>query len=313
MINDQMARKSRKHRRKWNDDTLVPIQSDRLRAAMDLGGWTVTRLARRLGKGEHAQTVHHLAQGDGLKRCRGSRRAALAKLLDVTEDWLAGGPYAVPLPAVLPLLSALEGSPRVMLSVGRLFERCYRAVERDLAKETKRPDSALNWNASHDVHWFMTSTLAQFLTTSAWQSAIGCSPPAARTSPAFPRAGEVPEMDKWLGPVSPSAWTAPRSAVVLGPTEEAVILALLHVWMHILEPWLDGVSSLDYKRFRELAAILNPTISVMLPQSWPDRPPVQQLPPAPPTSPYALVDWPLKQASTHSANVGRRKMKGRKT
>ena len=222
MIDDQMPRTSRKHRRKWNDDTLVPIQSDRLRAAMDLGGWTVTRLARRLGKDEHAQTVHHLAQSDGLKRCRASRRAALAKLLDVTEDWLAGGPYGVPLPAVLPLLSALEGSPRVMLSVGRLFERCYLAVERDLAKEPKRPDSALGWNASHDVHWFMTSTLAQFLTTSAWQSALGCSPATEGTSRALPRVGPIPELDKWLGPISPSAWAAPPNAVALRPAEETV-------------------------------------------------------------------------------------------
>jgi len=312
MIDDQMPRTSRKHRRKWNDDTLVPIQSDRLRAAMDLGGWTVTRLARRLGKDEHAQTVHHLAQSDGLKRCRASRRAALAKLLDVTEEWLAGGPFSVPLPAVLPLLNALEASPRVMLSVGRLFERCYRAVERDLAKESKRPDSALGWNASHDVHWFMTSTLAQFLASSAWQSALGCAPATEGTSRPLPRAGPIPEMDKWLRPISPSAWTAPSNAVALRPAEETVILALLRVWTHILEPWLDGTSSLDYQRFRELAAILNRTVSVVLPQSWHDRPPVEQLPPAPPTSPYALVDWPLEQASTHSAKVGRRKMKGRK-
>jgi hypothetical protein len=119
-------------------------------------------------------------------------------------------------------------------------------------------------------------------------------------------------MDKWLGPVSPSAWTASTSTVALKPSDEAVILALLQVWMQILEPWFDGISTLDYERFRELAAILNPAITVMLPQSSHDRPPVEQLPPASPTSPYALVDWPLKQASTQSASAGRRQMKGRK-
>jgi len=310
-MKNQIRQVPRKHRDKWRDP-FVPIHSGRLRAAMELGGWTVTPMATRLGKDENPQTIDHLARGGGLKRCRATRRAALATLLDVTEEWLAGGDYAVPLPAVLPLLKALEGSPRVMLAVGRLFERCYRAVERDLAREPKRPDSALGWNATHDVHWFMISTLAQFLTTSRWQSALGCSPPALGKSPALPRGGPIPEMDKWLGPVPPSAWTAPPSAVPLGSAEEAVILALLHVWMHILEPWFDGISPLAYQRFRELAAILNPTVPVMLPQSWHNRAPVKQLPPAAPTSPYALVDWPLKQSSSPLANAGRRKMKGRK-
>src|SRR5712664_1382602 len=107
MIKHQMPRALRKHRRKW-DDPYVPIHSERLRAAMELGAWTVTPMARRLGKDENPQTIHHLAQGRGLKHCRATRRAALATLLDVTEEWLAGEDYAVPLPAVLPLLKALE-------------------------------------------------------------------------------------------------------------------------------------------------------------------------------------------------------------
>lgn len=279
-------------------DALVPIRSDRLRAAMDLGEWTVTRVAKRLGKKENPQTVHYLAQGDGLKRCRASRRAALAKLLDVSEDWLAGGEYGVPLPAVLPLLKELEGSPRVMLAVGRLFERCYLAVERDLAKEAKRPDSAIGWNATHDVHWFMIGTLAQLLTPSHWQRGLGCTPPTEGVSPTTPRTGPMPEMGKWLGPVPPSAWTRPPSRTALDPEDEAVVLALLHAWTYILGPWLDGASELDYERFRELAAVLHPAVRALLPQSWHDRPPIERLPPAGPTSPYSLVDWPLSRGSS---------------
>ena len=278
-------------------DALLPIRSDRLRAAMELGEWTVTRLAKRLSKKENPQTVHYLAQGDGVKRCRASRRAALATLLDVTEDWLAGGDYGIPLPAVLPLLKQLEGSPRVMLAVGRLFERCYLAVERDLSKEPNRPDSAIGWNATHDVHWFMIGTLAQFLTPSRWQRALGLALQTEPESVTTPRTGPMPEMNKWLAPLSPAAWERQPGNVGLDPEGEAAVLALLHGWAHILQPWLDGVSGLNYERMLGLAAVLNPAVGVMAPQSWDDRPPIEELPHAGPMSPYAVVDWPLKQTS----------------
>jgi hypothetical protein len=262
-----------------------------------LGDWTVTRLAKRLGKKENPQTVHYLAQGDVVKRCRASRRAALATLLEVTEDWLAGGDYGIPLPAVLPLLKQLEGSPRVMLSVGRLFERCYLAVERDLAKEPPRPDSEFGWNATHDVHWFMIATLAQFLTPSRWQLALGLALPTELEAVTKPRTGPMPEMNKWLGPLSPAAWERQPGSARLDPESEAAVLALLRAWTHILRPWLDGASVLNYERLRGLAAVLNPAVGVMLPQSWHNRPRIEELPHAGATSPYAVVDWPLKQTS----------------
>lgn len=288
----------RQPKRRRQYDALVPIRSDRLRAAMELGEWTVTRLAKRLGRRENPQTVHYLAQGDGVKRCRASRRTALAKFLDVTEDWLAGGDYGVPLPAVLPLLQELRGSPRVMLAVGRLFERSYLAVERDLTREPRRPDSAIGWNATYDVHWFMIGTLAQFLTPWHWQRALGCIPLPGAVGPTELRAGPMADMGKWLGPVPPSAWARPVGKTALNPEDETVVLALLHAWTQILRPWFDGKSGLDYERLRTLAAVLNPAVGAILPQSWHDRPPAEQLPPAAPTSPYALVDWPLKNKPT---------------
>jgi hypothetical protein len=304
MMDDHMT-SQRKRKGRRQHDALVPIRSDRLRAAMELGEWTVTRLAKRLGRKENPQTVHYLTQGDGLKRCRASRRVALAKLLDVTEDWLAGGDYGVPLPAVLPLLKELEGSPRVMLAVGRLFERCYRAVERDLVREPKRPDSEIGWNATYDVHWFMIGTLAHILTPSHWQGALGSLAPSESTPLVLPRNGPIPEINKWLAPLAPAPWAPLAGNTRLDPESEAAVLALLHAWIHILQPWLDGLSGLNYARFHALAAILNPAVGVMLPQSWHDRPPAKQLAPAKPTSPYALVDWPLEHVSAKLGRGGR--------
>jgi transcriptional regulator with XRE-family HTH domain len=299
MIIDEHRRGRRQH------DVLVPIRSDRLRAAMELGDWTVTKLAKRLGKKENPQTVHYLAQGDGVKRCRASRRAALATLLEVTEDWLAGGDYGIPLPAVLPLLKQLEGSPRVMLAVGRLFERCYLAVERDLAKEPPRPDSEFGWNAKYDVHWFMIGTLAQFLTPSRWQLALGMALPTEPEVVTTPRTGPMPEMNKWLGPLSRAAWEHHPGSAPLDSESEATVLGLLRAWTQILRRWLDGASELNYERLRALAVVLSPAVGVILPQSFQARPPIEELPPAGPTSPYAAVDWPLSQSKPAEEAPGR--------
>src|SRR5579864_2537435 len=133
VMRHQMAGKKSSRRSPQSAD-LVPVKADRLRAAMDLGGWTVTTLARKLGKHENPQTVHYLSRGSAVRRCRANRRAALAKILEVSEDWLAGGDFGLPLPGVMPILKEVEGSPRVLLAVGRLFEQCYAALQRDLAK-----------------------------------------------------------------------------------------------------------------------------------------------------------------------------------
>ncbi len=268
---------------------------------MELGEWTVTSLASRLGKGENPQTLHHLAQGSGLKRCRASRRKALADVLDVTEDWLAGDPYGLPLPGVIPMLKEVEGSPRVLLAVGRLFQRCYNAVQRDLEKEPKHPDLPLGWNATNDVHWFMFGTLGSLLSPARWQFALTHplqkgTPPTIDELQGSMRA--MPDLVKWFEPLPPSMWARRPAATALSPEAEAAVLALIRAWTHILQPWLDGEATFDYERFWKVAAALNPSVGHMLPQSWHGRPSVETLPPAGPTSPYALVDWPLKRVDS---------------
>jgi hypothetical protein len=268
---------------------------------MELGEWTVTRLAGRLGKRENPQTLHHLAQGSGLKRCRASRRKALADVLDVTEDWLAGDPYGLPLPGVMPMLTEVEGSPRVVLAVGRLFRRCADAVQRDLEKEPKRPDLPIGWNATNDVHWFMFGTLGHLLSPVRWQVALTHSHSGAAPQNTQD-VGVLLDLVKWFEPLPPSMWARRSAAAALAPEVEAAVLALIQAWTHILQPWLDGEATFDYERFWRLAAVLNPSLDHTLPQSWHGRPSPEALPPAGPTSPYALVDWPLKQ--TGSARPG---------
>ena len=299
---------SKRTRRRVQRDVLVAIKSDYLRAAMKLDEWTVTSLASQLGKGENPQTLHHLAQGSGLKRCRASRRKALADVLDVTEEWLAGDPYGLPLPGVLPMLTEVEGSPRVLLAVGRLFRRCYDAVQRDLEKEPKRPDLPNGWNATHDVHWFMFGTLGSVLSPVRWQLALTHRsakgpPPTIEDLQANLRA--IPDLMKWFEPLPPSMWARRPAAAALAPEVEAAVLALIRAWTHILQPWLDGQATLHYEQFWKLAAVLSPSVGHALPQSWHGRPPAEALSPAGPTSPYALVDWPLKQTGSARPDSGK--------
>ena len=301
---------SRRHRRKW-DDPLVPIHSDRLRAAMGLGGWTVTRLAKRLGKGENPQTLHHLQQGAGPKRCRASRRAGLAQALDVPEEWLGGSAYALPLPGSLPLIGELEGSPRLILAAGRLLWRCHAAVERDLDQERARPDPPVGFNPRYEVLWFMASAIGHMVSPERWRHQLvrlADGPPGRSTSAVL-----VPDIERWMRPLEPVMWTRPVEGRVLDPRHEAAALGLVQAWTVILGSWLDGGAVFDYGAFFDLAGALNPIVRQMYPQSWHNRESARVLPPASPTSPYALVDWPLdatlRKSTRADGKKGRRRMR----
>jgi hypothetical protein len=270
---------------------------------MELGGWTVTTLARKLGKRENPQTVHYLSRGAELKRCRANRRAALARILEVSEDWLAGGDYGLPLPGVMPILKEVEGSPRVLLAVGRLFERCYAAVQRDLDKEPRRPDTQSGVNAINDIHWFMFSALGALLSPIRWHTALTHltpkgPPPTVAEAEAQMRQHQ--DLVKWFQPLPSSMWEPrPRAKALDRDTEDAVV-GFVRGWTRAFEGWFSGSATFDYQAFWELAAALNPGVRHLLPQSWHGRPPVETLPPAAPTSPYALVDWPLSRTKASS-------------
>src|SRR2546426_12362937 len=141
--------------RSKQDDPMVPVHSPHLRAAMADRGLRVADVARRLK--DRRQTVAYLAGGEGIKRSRGSRRARLAKLLGVSEQWLAE-PTAVFIPLYLP-----EGaqhlvfgtgfpleSPRTQLATGRLLAKCVQACDRDLADRALR-DAEVEETASPEA------------------------------------------------------------------------------------------------------------------------------------------------------------------
>ena len=103
---------------------------------------------------------------------------------------------------------------------------------------------------------------------------------------------------KWFDPLHPSMWAPRPKAKALDPDTEEAVVGFVRGWHETLEPWFSGRATFDYQAFWELARVLNPAIGHLLPQSWHGRPPVETLPPARPTSPYWLVDWPIAHSSS---------------
>jgi hypothetical protein len=156
-----MAAKRAKDRG-WRDDPLGPIHSGRLQAAIELEGWTLSALARELtrrlqsGKPQSRQTLHHLQLGDEVKKCRQSRRAMLARVLQVPEGWLAGDQFAVEGLGYIPMVPEAVDSDRVMLAVGRLLERVVGALRRDLSGA----DPVVVEERLHSVAWMVAHILS---------------------------------------------------------------------------------------------------------------------------------------------------------
>ena len=261
----------RRHRLKQPDDPLVPLHSRNLRAAMELQGWTVTTLARRLieqfpraGR-ENPQTLHHLAQGEGIKRCRQSRRAHLAHVLQAPEAWLGGGDFIIPVVGYLPLAAELWRSPRLTLAVGRLMQRCVTACERDLANEPARVATADVPAPAADVVEVLLSTIGRLISPRAWRRQLTVGP-------------RVPRDPATMVPLSFTAeeLEAERRRFPLDPVLETTALALSQAMEFALEPWLNGHATLNYERLRDLQAVVSPATEASLPNSWVTRQPARR-------------------------------------
>lgn len=82
----------RQHRRK-SEDLLVPIDGQRVRAAIEWRGLSVNAAAQRLKVSQ--QTLDSIVRGK-TKRCYASLRDQLARLLDRPAEWLGGEQHLQP-------------------------------------------------------------------------------------------------------------------------------------------------------------------------------------------------------------------------
>jgi hypothetical protein len=227
------------------NDPMVPVYSPNLRAAMADRKLRVADVARRLK--DQRQTVAYLAAGEGIKRSRGSRRARLARLLGVSEQWLAE-PTAVFMPLYLPAGAEhlvfgtgfpLE-SPRTQLATGRLLAKCVQACNRDLADPTLR-DAEAEETASPDAVRHQVARCIRHL--------IGVE---EQRQDLLLRVAEP-----WFA-VSIDGGMARSPHLPTDPDEEGAALNLIAAWERILEPWFTKEAKLNYRRLREKAGFPTP-------------------------------------------------------
>lgn len=269
-------------RDKWADNPLVDLAPERLRAAMEDGGWTdaslaaaVSRQARPRHKLER-QNVRHLATQEGKRtRCRAWRRAALAGVLGVSELWLSGEDILLPLIPQLRLQRLGHTSPRVALALQRLLIECRDACERDLAArayvEVEDPSTV---DPGHLVVGVLLESLAQLATPAMWQARLGAPAPHA-----------------------PPSGDADAHA-----TEDDAALGLIAAWRLILAPWRVQRVPLQYGALGDLARWLSPLMHMEpdadLPDTVEHRVARRRKIVRDPLHPLALIQWPLRRTPT---------------
>jgi transcriptional regulator with XRE-family HTH domain len=103
---------------------MVAISGVRLRIALQHSGLGLADLARKVG--DARQTLDYIVRGK-TKRCRASRRAAIARALGSPDEWLGGADEG----GMDWLVGRLAGRPQGDRAVNRLGRRCERALQRD--------------------------------------------------------------------------------------------------------------------------------------------------------------------------------------
>ena len=262
---------------------MVALVPDRLRAAMDEGGWTLASISARMGKEENRQTLHHLMWSEPPVRCRRSRRQRLARVLEVPVRWLGGGNLQLPFTGIARLNDAWPQSPRFALAAARLMGRCVKACKRDLARYEAKPEGGSPWTATEEVLLFVASAVGRFGTPTEWQRGV-LQESGARPLTAYER--------EWIATGRPPS----LDALERWPeAEEQAALGLVRAFEFVLTPWFNGRAALRYGRFRDLLWAISPRTGLTPDSVRPDAIVTKdgrRLPPDDPSTPYALIEWP---------------------
>lgn len=228
-----MATHRNKPKAAWLDDPMVPIDPRRLRALIVAKDWSIQKLAKAIHT--HSQTLDNLCKGTEPKSTRQSRRAAIAKQMDVSEGWLEGREYLLTGLTSLSRELTLSLSPRMQLEVTALMRKVERAFHRDWYEDQERGEFDEMHRSYHslDISWgvlrlLRLDTWREQLTT--WRRPEG--PPGAELYDAPGLMKERPDL-----------YTS---------EEDQVGLAMITMFSAVLRPWFEGTAKLDYNRLRVL-------------------------------------------------------------
>lgn len=229
---------AKKRTRKGTADPLVPVYSPKVRAAMEDSGIRLTDLARKLKTSP--QAVAYLAEGEGTRRCRASRRSAIAKILKVSDAWL-GEPTATLTPLWLAGINVTVGaglftSPRTQLAFSRLLEKSMAATDRDVRDRALR-DAGIKENAAPEaVRENVAACIRQLTDLGAQRRDVLVG--AMEQFMVIPVAGGM-------------LTTSPHHP--LNPDEADAGADLMSAWEQMLGPWFSGKLKMNYRRLSERA------------------------------------------------------------
>lgn len=221
----------KKRKRGKPSDPMVPIFSPNLRAAIADRQITVADLARKLRT--NPQTVAYLAAGDDIKRSRASRRALMAKILRVDEQFLGTNTSSAPL--LIPGGVNAFASPRTQLALGRLIRTCIAFTDRDL-KDATLKDVGVKETATPEAVFQQVAYCLVKLTDIDEQ-----------------RAEQLVGAERPVWGVSNSVGMFRSRHLPLDEDEEAAGVGLITAWEQILEPWFSGKAKMNYRRLSERA------------------------------------------------------------
>ncbi|MEZ4412426.1 MAG: helix-turn-helix transcriptional regulator [Gemmatimonadales bacterium] len=229
------ARRVHRGKSGWKDDPYVVVNPRCLAAAIEARGWTVQKTAKAIGNA--SQTLDHLVKGERDKRCRQSRREALAKVLGVSQEWLAGTGIAVPELSQLPRHLAHRLSPRAQFAVGELFRKAKAALARDIREPGVLAEMQNHGCSKEILQMHLFTWLFHLVRPNLWKSQLTTFRGDADLE--GPSLTEVPGLLKDMAP--------DRSH-----REESAEVGLIQALEIALEPWFSGEAKLDYDRLRVL-------------------------------------------------------------
>ncbi len=238
-------------------DPLVAINQEVLRALLHDRGWTIAFLARRTGQLE--QTLAHIMNSPGA-RCRQSRRAKIAKVLQVPQELLAGEGFPMPLGLMLPDGFEFRYSPRTQLAACRFITRVRTAFLRDLRTH---PSDSVSAAAPFQVtEGVVLSAFSEFMMIGEWRKRFLEWEPnewqrRGYTEPATVRPWEGDIQISGTDQQGRLTWKASAPRREKDPDHEAAILSVIRAMEHVLEPWFGGTARLNYRAIRDFVHLPN--------------------------------------------------------
>lgn len=219
--------------KKYERDRLVTVSPVMVRAIMQTDGVTVSELAREAKSNQ--QTISALISGDELKKCRRSRRSAMARALNVPDVWLSGEWH-------LPLgpSGGFEWgySARTRLAVHRLTYKADLATHRDLDRLERR-GAIVPEQYREIIRHYVDDYLGHLLKIGTWREMF-----LNWTEKRHPRQGYIEPRARSYENFHTEAET--------DPAHEAAILAFARALDHVLTPWFEDKATLNYSFLRDL-------------------------------------------------------------